>query len=236
MLSVCQITASQWKIWYLYMKSIGTLSSHAQLIPWHGWEGNRAVTLAMVTRGPFHYLGLTKMIGAWICNHINVNWMCINGKIFILPPFFQTGPHFPKVFGSQDPHLLILEFVQHSFRTPILKKGPHFPKTVGSQDPTFEIHMTNPVKQQDVITDPCHTFRAGLTKHFLAVITPRYFNSLWPSDAIWRSRSVSTLAQVMACCLTAPSHYLNQCWLIISEVQWHSYQGNFTRDASTVSH
>ena len=36
-------------------------------------------------------------------------------------------------------------------------------------------------------------------------------------------KSGSTLAQVMACCLTAPSHYLNQCWLIISEVQWHSY-------------
>ena len=49
------------------------------------------------------------------------------------------------------------------------------------------------------------------------------FNSLWPRDAIWRQRSWSTLAQVMACCLTAPSHYLNQCWLIISEVQWHSY-------------
>ena len=48
-------------------------------------------------------------------------------------------------------------------------------------------------------------------------------NSLWPSDAIWRQRSGSTLAQVMACCLTAPSHYLNQCWLIIREVQWHSY-------------
>ena len=47
-------------------------------------------------------------------------------------------------------------------------------------------------------------------------------------------RSGSKLAQVMACCLTAPSHYLNQCWLIISKVQWHSYQGNFTRDASTV--
>ena len=26
----------------------------------------------------------------------------------------------------------------------------------------------------------------------------------------------------MACCLTAPSHYLNQCWLIISMVLWHS--------------
>ena len=47
--------------------------------------------------------------------------------------------------------------------------------------------------------------------------------SFWPSDAIWRQRSGSALTQVMACCLTAPSHYLNQCWLIISEVQWHSY-------------
>ena len=43
-------------------------------------------------------------------------------------------------------------------------------------------------------------------------------NSLGPSDAIWRQKSGSTLAQVMACCLTAPSHYLNQCWLIISKV------------------
>ena len=31
----------------------------------------------------------------------------------------------------------------------------------------------------------------------------------------------------MACCLTAPSHYLNQCWLIISEVLRHSHEGNF---------
>ena len=49
------------------------------------------------------------------------------------------------------------------------------------------------------------------------------FNSLRPSDTIWRHRSGSTLAQVMACCLTAPSHYLNQYWLIISEVLWDSY-------------
>ena len=58
-------------------------------------------------------------------------------------------------------------------------------------------------------------------------------NSLWLSVAIWRQRSGSTLAQVMACCLTAPSHYLNQCWLIISKVQWHSYEGSFTRDIFT---
>ena len=35
-----------------------------------------------------------------------------------------------------------------------------------------------------------------------------FLNSLWPSDIMWRHRSGSTLAQVMACCLTAPSHYL----------------------------
>ena len=44
----------------------------------------------------------------------------------------------------------------------------------------------------------------------------QYINSLRPSDAIWWHRTGSTLAQVMACCLTAPSHNLNQCWLIIN--------------------
>ena len=56
------------------------------------------------------------------------------------------------------------------------------------------------------------------------------FNSFWSSDAIWRHRSGSTLTQVMACCLTvltAPSHYLNQCWLVISEVPWHSPESKF---------
>ena len=57
-------------------------------------------------------------------------------------------------------------------------------------------------------------------------------NSLWPRDTIWRHGSGSKLAQVMACCLMAPSHYLNQCWLIISEVWWHFSEDNFTIDAS----
>ena len=62
------------------------------------------------------------------------------------------------------------------------------------------------------------------------------FNSWWPSDATWHHGSGSTLAQVMACCLTAPSHYLNLCWLIISKVHWHSHEGNFTQDTSAISH
>ena len=45
--------------------------------------------------------------------------------------------------------------------------------------------------------------------HLTRLNSIRWFNSLRPSNAIWRHRSGSTLAQVMACCLTAPSHYLN---------------------------
>ena len=34
------------------------------------------------------------------------------------------------------------------------------------------------------------------------------------TDDIWHYKTVSTLAHVMACCLMAPSHYLNRCGLI----------------------
>ena len=47
---------------------------------------------------------------------------------------------------------------------------------------------------------------------------------------------MSTLAQVMACCLTAPSHYLNQCWLIFSKVQWHSVESKLTTDSPPFNH
>ena len=60
-------------------------------------------------------------------------------------------------------------------------------------------------------------------------------NSLGPNDAICWQRSGSTLAQVMACCLTAPSHYLNQCWLSIRKVQWYSYEDNFRSDISPIT-
>ena len=59
-------------------------------------------------------------------------------------------------------------------------------------------------------------------KHVMVFIWLPIRNSLWPSDIMWQHTSVSTLTQVMACCLAAPSHYLNQCWCIISEVLWHS--------------
>ena len=33
-------------------------------------------------------------------------------------------------------------------------------------------------------------------------------------------------------CLTAQSHYLNQCWLVISKIHWHSSEGIFIREIS----
>ena len=76
-------------------------------------------------------------------------------------------------------------------------------------------------------------------KYHIWIITEsllKYINSLRPSDAIWRHISGSTLAQIMACCLTAPIHYLNQCWLIISKVLWHTSEGNFIRNTSATIH
>ena len=60
------------------------------------------------------------------------------------------------------------------------------------------------------------------------------FNSLWLSNAIRWHESGSTVAQVMACCLTAPSHYQTQRWLIISEIFWHSPEGNLTWNAQDI--
>ena len=61
-------------------------------------------------------------------------------------------------------------------------------------------------------------------------------NPIWPSGAIWRHRSGPTLAQVMACCLTAPSHYMNQCWLVINKAQWHSSECDLSCDNSAINH
>ena len=69
-----------------------------------------------------------------------------------------------------------------------------------------------------------------ITRLIIPLSGPQYqLNSLWPSDSIWRHGSGSTLVQVMACCLMAPSHYLNQCWLLKREVRWHSPESYFAQ-------
>ena len=76
--------------------------------------------------------------------------------------------------------------------------------------------------QAIIVPEPMMTRFSSL----YGVTRPQWVNSSWPSDAKWQHRSESTLAQVMAHFLMAPSHYLNHCSLIISEVLWPSTEGN----------
>ena len=71
-----------------------------------------------------------------------------------------------------------------------------------------------------------HSSDAKVLDWCLINVDPRVFT-------IWE-RWGSTLAQVMASCLMAPSHYLNQFDLL--SVQWNSPENNFTRDPSAINH
>ena len=48
-----------------------------------------------------------------------------------------------------------------------------------------------------------------LVDNIITYSCAQWINSSWPIDVIWWHRSGSTLVQVMACCLTAPSIYTN---------------------------
>ena len=71
--------------------------------------------------------------------------------------------------------------------------------------------LTSRSQSQTQHVDAFHTI-CQITKHHTTRnihIKPRdtcsgYFHSLWPSDAIWRQRSASTLIKAMACYQTAP--------------------------------
>ena len=78
------------------------------------------------------------------------------------------------------------------------------------------------LKQNSKISIKKNAFEKVVCKMAAIRYWPQCVNSLWPSDAIWQHRTGSTLAQVMACCLIAPCHYLIQCWLIISDGPCHS--------------
>ena len=83
---------------------------------------------------------------------------------------------------------------------------------------------------------PSHYLKPMLTSHQQGPMTTTV-NSLWPSHylnqccyvdflcfsvAIGRHKFRSALVQALACCWCAPGHYRNQCWLVISKVQWQS--------------
>ena len=50
----------------------------------------------------------------------------------------------------------------------------------------------------------------------------------WPvMQKMFPFDDIIMLGQVMAFCVIEPSHYMNRCWLIISEFLWHSLEANF---------
>ena len=63
----------------------------------------------------------------------------------------------------------------------------------------------------------------GLRCDRCGLVTSYEYHKIW-----------STLFRVMASCVMAPGHYLNQCSLIISEILWHSPDGNFTRNSQDI--
>ena len=111
----------------------------------------------------------------------------------------------------------------------------------------FIYHFIFIIYFQDLLCHPKLTLFDAISNGVMSFLSTNTFsvelfnfstwiNSLWLSDAIWQHRSESTLTEVMVCFLMAPSNYLNQCWLIISEVLHHSPE-NFTASApATILH
>ena len=65
------------------------------------------------------------------------------------------------------------------------------------------------------------TYRGPVIQSMIVVSLNKHLNRHLTAISLilvtWRHIIWSTLVQVMACWLTAPSHYLSQCWLLISE-------------------
>ena len=73
----------------------------------------------------------------------------------------------------------------------------------------------------------------NLPRSLLCHNNENWVNSLGPFDAKWRQRSRPTLAQVMACCLTTPSHYPDWSSVISSNIQSRAIS---QKDVSTTNH
>ena len=102
--------------------------------------------------------------------------------------------------------------------------------------------ITNCGQHHWVIPSPLNSFIVLIGgKHYRKLLSylpgasELKINSLWPSDTIWQHRPGPPSAQVMAWCLMAPSHYLNQYWLLINRFLWHSPKTNFTRSAHNIN-
>ena len=133
--------------------------------------------------------------------------------------------------------------IPHSHVVIFLEMTYHTAEPAHSSSPVDELWWWGKISCRKTTIDRQQVGWASMLQHFKgsAQFSPSFqklsisygvINSLWSSDTIWWRISGSILAQVMACCLTAPSHYLSQYWFIISRVLCHSPIGYHTRNAS----
>ena len=111
------------------------------------------------------------------------------------------------------------------------KRATNLMEDSGFMDPHQHVVHTHVQPQQDEEPRGHHT----LHKEIGLYDANHCIDPVWPGDTMWHHRSELTLVHIMACCLMAPSHYQNRCWLIISKANWHSSQGNFTIDTLAIN-
>ena len=70
------------------------------------------------------------------------------------------------------------------------------------------------------------------TQHMYGDGAPEGDSGVGYTNIAWHGNGFTLLAL----CLMAPSHYLNQCWLIFSKVLWHSSEGNFAGNAPDINY
>ena len=75
----------------------------------------------------------------------------------------------------------------------------------------------------------------SLEKNIWYMIYDLMQNCYVNSWGMWRHRPGSTLAQVIACFMTAPKHCLNQCWRTINYVLCHSHESNLMGNAREIN-
>ena len=103
----------------------------------------------------------------------------------------------------------------------------------------FRLKVCNGTKYENIFTflsnnSGCYGWKGTMKSTVLLtqLLNVRHcsksFHSLWPSDIIWQQIFQLTLAEVIASCLTAPSHYLNKCSFIKS-VLCHSPESDSRR-------
>ena len=83
----------------------------------------------------------------------------------------------------------------------------------------------------------CYEWKLKLTPSILgnSTLIINQVNSLRSSDAYMHCWTGSSLVQIMACRLSAPSHYLNRCWSIVNIVNWtfrNKLKWNFNRNSN----